>query len=51
VVIWGSCITGLLLWMLDMRLVSHLLLQQHRGAVSGLRDLLIVAVDNPFRAA
>jgi hypothetical protein len=49
VVILGTCITILLLWMLDMQLVSHLLLSGLLTLFLGAVICLVFAMDHPFR--
>ena len=48
VVILGTCITILLLWMLDMQLVSHLLLSGLLTLFLGAVICLVFAMDRPF---
>lgn len=49
VVILGTAITILLMWMLDMRLVSHLLLSGLLALFLGAVICLVFAMDQPFR--
>lgn len=49
VVILGACITILLLWMLDMQLVSHLLLSGLLALFLGAVICLVFAMDHPLR--
>ena len=48
VVALGTCITILLLWMLDMQLISHLLLSGLLTLFLGAVICLVVAMDRPF---
>jgi hypothetical protein len=48
VVALGTCITIILMWMLDMQLVSHLLLSGLLALFLGAVICLVVAMDRPF---